>query len=225
MKITFLGHSCFTIESSASKILFDPAMSYVGTPDVNAEDMNPDILVISHGHGDHIFDAESIAKRTKCKVVSNFEIIMWLQAKGVENGFPMNYGGTHTFDDVGIKMVTATHSSELPDGKNGGNPGGFVVKNHEKSIYYAGDTGLNYDMKLLGEYENITTAILPIGDIFTMGVKDAIRASDMVKCNKVIGMHYNTFPPITIDTDEAINEFNLAGKELILLNINETLEI
>ena len=168
MRITFLGHSCFSLDLNGSKILFDPAMSYLQTPGVDANEVEADYMLLSHGHGDHVADAESIAKRTKCKVISNFEIVSWLGAKGVENGLPMNFGGHYNLDFGSVKYVNATHSSVLPDGLYGGNPGGFVITSGENCIYYAGDTALTYDMKLLSEFHNVTLAILPIGDVFTM---------------------------------------------------------
>ena len=225
MQLNFHGHACFSIVADNVNLLIDPANSYLQIPNVNIEELNPDILLISHGHGDHIADAVSVAKRSSCKVISNYEIITWLGEQGVENGMPLNHGGQYALDNVTVKYVNAVHSSVLPDGSNGGNPGGFLVQIDGKNIYYAGDTSLTYDMKLLGEFYRIDLAILPIGDVFTMGVDDAIRASDFVGCDKVVGMHYDTFPPITINKEEAVAKFASKNKELILLNINETLDI
>lgn len=225
MNLTFYGHSCFALANSSVNILFDPASSMLGTPDVNPEEFNPDFMCLSHGHGDHVADAISIAKRTECKVISNYEIVTWLGEQGIQNGMPLNHGGQYHFDFGTIKYVNAVHSSVLPDGTYGGNPGGFLINIDGKQIYYAGDTALTWDMKIIGEQCNLDWAILPIGDVFTMGIDDAIIASEYISCDNIIGMHFDTFPPIAINKDEAKTKFNSAGKKLTLLNINETLEL
>ena len=225
MQFTFLGHSCFLLDLNDNKILFDPAMTMLQTPGVDVNTINTDYILISHGHGDHIADAAEIAKRTQALVVSNYEITTWLGNQGVEKTQPLNHGGKWSFEFGTVKYVNAVHSSALPDGSNGGNPGGFVIESNAGNIYYAGDTALTMDMKLIGEYHDIHVALLPIGDCFTMGIDDAVIASDFVNCNKVIGMHYDTFPPIKIDQVEARRKFEAAGKELILMEINQTIEI
>jgi len=225
MNLNFHGHSCFSLITEGVNILFDPASSYLKTPGVSQEDFNPDVILVSHGHGDHIADVIEIAKRTSCKVIANYEIVTWLGEKGVDNTMPLNQGGQYNLDFASVKYVNAIHSSVLPDGTNGGNPGGWIVQTYGKTIYYAGDTALTYDMKMLGELYNIDLALLPIGDIFTMGINDAIIASQYINCDRIVGMHYDTFPPISIDKTKAISDFRNANKELILLNINETLEI
>lgn len=226
MKFTFLGHSCFLLQLNDKKILFDPAMTMLQTPGINSNAIETDYILISHGHGDHIADAVDIAKRNAALVVSNYEITTWLETQGVEKTQPLNHGGKWQFEFGTVKYVNAIHSSTLPDGTNGGNPGGFVIDSSEgKNIYYAGDTALTMDMRLIGDYHNIDVALLPIGDCFTMGIDDAVIASDFVKCNKVIGMHYNTFPPIEIDLKIAKDKFERAGKELVLMEINQTIEI
>ena len=184
-----------------------------------------DYVLISHGHEDHVADVDTIAKRTGAKIVSNYEIVMWYAAKGLENGHPMNHGGNWSFDFGNVKYVNAVHSSVMPDGAYGGNPGGFVVKAGGKSFYYAGDTALHMDMQLLGEYENLDFAVLPIGDNFTMGIDDAVVAADFIKCDKIIGVHYDTFGFIEIDHEESKQKFAAKGKELILLGIGETITI
>ena len=226
MKLTYYGHSTFLLETKGTNILFDPFI----TPnelakDVDVNSIPADFILISHGHEDHVADAVGIAKRTGATVVSNFEIVTWFGSQGVEKGHPMNHGGSWSFDFGKIKYVNAVHSSVLPDGTYGGNPGGFIISSDERNIYYAGDTALTYDMKLIGESEHIDYAILPIGDNFTMGLSDAVRAADFVNCNEVIGMHYDTFGFIVIDKKEAKNKFSAAGKKLTLLNIGETIEL
>lgn len=137
----------------------------------------------------------------------------------------MNTGGKYPFEFGNVKFFNAVHSSVMPDGTYGGNPGGFIIQSDEGYFYFAGDTGLTYDMKLIGEFSKIDFAFLPIGNNFTMGVDNAIIAADMIKCEKIIGMHYDTFPHIVIDKKEAIEKFDRAGKELILLNIGESYNI
>lgn len=225
MKLTFYGHACFLLQLNNAKILFDPAMTMLQTPGVEATKMEADFLLISHGHGDHIADAADIAKRTQATVVSNYEITTWLNNQGIDKTQPLNHGGKWDFEFGSVKYVNAIHSSSLPDGSNGGNPGGFIIKSEEGEVYYAGDTALTVDMKLIGDYHSLRAALLPIGDCFTMGIEDAVIASDFINCNKIIGMHYDTFLPITIDHNEAKTKFAKAGKELILMDINQTIEI
>jgi len=223
MNITYYGHSCFEVSVNGKKLLFDPFIS--GNPlakDINIKQLKPDYILISHGHQDHIADAVTIAKQSDAVVISNFEIINWLLKQGVKNGHPMNVGGKITFDFGNIKFFNAVHSSSMPDGTYGGSPGGFLIQSTEGNFYFAGDTGLTYDLKLIGEYMPICFAMLPIGNNFTMGVDNAIIASDLINCDKIIGMHYDTFPYIIIDKDEAKEKFYRTGKELILLNIGET---
>lgn len=226
MKLTYYGHACFEVELNGSKILFDPFI----TPNslashINIGTLNPDFILVSHGHGDHVADVEAIARRSGAMIVSNFEIVSWFAAKGLENTFALNHGGAKVFDFGKLKYVNAVHSSMLPDGSNGGNPGGFVIESTEGNFYFAGDTALTLDMQLIGGSTELLFSILPIGDVFTMGIDDAVIASNFLKCNKIIGMHYDTFPPIVIDHSEARRKFRNAEDELILMEIGETKEI
>ena len=226
MNITSYGHSCFGIEINGKHLLFDPYISpnkLAGHIDITS--IPVDYLLVSHGHGDHIADLESIAKRTKAKIICNAEIGNWLEKKGIQNPFPMNIGGKVKLDFGNVKCVVAVHSGGLPDGAYGGMPMGFVVESSEGNFYYAGDTALTYDMKLIGDYRKIDFAFLPIGDNFTMGADNAIIACDFIDCNKVIGMHYDTFESIKIDKQEAILKFNRNGKKLNLMDIGETVKI
>lgn len=226
MKLSYYGHSTFLLEIKGLNLLFDPFI----TPNELAKDIDvnsipADYILVSHGHEDHVADAVSIAKRTGATVVSNFEIVSWFEVQGVEKGHPMNHGGSWSFDFGSVKYVNAVHSSVLPDGTYGGNPGGFIISADEGNVYYAGDTALTYDMKLIGDTANISHAILPIGDNFTMGVDDAVRAAEFVGCKEIIGMHYDTFGYIEIDKEEAKGKFSTAGKTLTLLNIGETIDL
>ncbi len=227
MIFTYFGHACFLMETNGKKILFDPFI----TPNplakdiVSVNDIEADYILISHGHEDHIADAVSIGKRTGATIVSNYEIITWLAKQGLENGHPMNHGGSWQFDFAKVKYVNAIHSSSMPDGSYGGNPGGFIVENLEGCVYFAGDTALTYDMKILGDQHHIKVALLPIGDNFTMGVEDALLASKYIKCDQIIGMHYDTFGFIEINKGEAIQKFSNEKKTLNLIEIGQSFEI
>jgi len=226
MKITYYGHSCFAVETEGYKLLFDPFI----TPNplaghVEIEKIDAGYILISHGHEDHIADAVHIAKNTGATVISNWEIVQWITKQGINTTHPMNIGGHWMFDFGKVKCVNAIHSSSLPDGSYGGNPMGFLVEAPGKSFYYSGDTALTYDMKLIGDYKNMDFALFPLGNNFTMGIDNAIIASSFIKCDRIIGLHYDTFDYIKIDHMEAIEKFAVAGKELILLPIGDSVEI
>jgi L-ascorbate metabolism protein UlaG (beta-lactamase superfamily) len=225
MKFTFYGHSCFAIETGGKKLLFDPFIT--GNPlakDIDVNSIEADYILVSHGHGDHVGDLLSIAKRTDATIICCAEIAHWVEKQGYTKTQGMNFG-PYTFEFGDIRFVPAAHSSSLPDGSYGGNPGGFIVKNSEGSFYFTGDTCLTMEMHIIPYYGPLDFAIMPIGGYFTMNADDAVIASDFIKCNKVIGVHYNSFPPIKIDTDKAKETFKNAGKELILPNIGETITL
>ncbi len=206
MSLTFkyYGHSTFTINADGTKLVIDPffAPNNPLAPSSAAE-IDADFILISHGHGDHIADAAALAKRTGALVISNFEIITWLGNQGVVNGHGMNTGGAYSFPFGRVKCTIAHHSSALPDGSNGGNPMGFVINfNDGRDLYFAGDTALTYDMRLIGEAGGVDLALLPIGDNFTMGPDDAVQAAQFVQAKRVIPIHYNTFPPIKQDAHD-----------------------
>ena len=226
MQITYFGHSCFQVEIGRHKLLFDPFI----TPNplaakIKVSAIKPDFILLSHAHGDHIADAEQIAKASGAVLISTHEVVTYFAERGIEKNHPMNHGGKKTFDFGTVKMVNAVHSSSFPDGTYGGNPVGFVVETVEKTFYYAGDTALHYDMKLIGEQYKIDFAFLPIGDNYTMDIADAVTAADFVKTNKIIGMHYDTFPYIKIDKLEAGIIAKAGGKELVLLDIGEKIKL
>ncbi|MES2138356.1 MAG: metal-dependent hydrolase [Bacteroidota bacterium] len=222
MNITYYGHSCFGVEVGGKHLLFDPFISPNElAKGIDATTVKADYILISHGHDDHIADAISIATRTGAKVVCAFEIHTWLNKQGINNTHPMNIGGKWKFDFGNVKCVSAAHSSSLPDGTYGGSPMGFVIESTEGNFYFAGDTALTYDMKLIGIYRTINFAFLPIGDNYTMGVDNAIIAAEFIKCRQIIGMHYDTFEMIKIDKKEAVKKFMHAGNELILFDIGE----
>jgi L-ascorbate metabolism protein UlaG (beta-lactamase superfamily) len=224
MNIKHYGHSCFSFKTQNTEFIVDPFIT--GNPlaaHVNIKNIKADFILVTHGHQDHILDVVEIAKNTDAKIISNFEIATWFENNGLENLHSMNFGGTYTFQDGTVKMVPALHSSMLPDGSNGGNPAGFIIKSEGNTIYYAGDTGLSMEMELIGRLDQPDLCILPIGDTYTMGVEDAIICSDMVRCNKVIGMHYDSFPQLEIDKEASKRKFAAANKELILMTVEETL--
>lgn len=225
MKLTYYGHSCFQVEVNGKKILFDPFI----TPnelakDIDVNSIKPDYILISHGHQDHVADVETIAKASGAQLVSNYEIITWFAGKGLDNGHGMNHGGSWEFDFGRVRYVNAIHSSMLPDGSNGGNPGGFILETSEGNLYYAGDTALTMDMQLFARHD-IKVALLPIGDNFTMGIDDAITAANFIKCKKIVAMHYDTFPPIEVDKAEARRKFRNSENELIFMEIGETRDV
>lgn len=225
MKVTYYGHACFAVQVANRILLFDPFI----TGNDQAKGIDPatipaDYILISHGHDDHLGDAVAIAQRTGAMVLSNYEISVWLEKQGVKNTHALNHGGGYRFDFGRAKLVNAVHSSSFPDGSYAGNPGGFVVETMQGDFYYSGDTALTLDMKLIGDANKLKFAALCIGDNFTMGVEDAINAANFVRCDEVLGLHYNTFPPIRIDTDAAIKKFSQAHKRLHLLHSGESRE-
>lgn len=225
MRITFYGHACVGLELGGKKLLFDPFIrpnALAGH--IKVEDIEADYILLSHGHADHVADAEEIAKRTGATLISNYEVVSWFSERGVEKNHPMNLGGRASFDFGTVKMVNAIHSSTMPDGSYGGNPGGFIIKGEGRCVYFAGDTALHKDMELIGRYDTPDVAILPIGDNFTMGVEDSIYCSEMIKCKTVVAMHFNTFPYIAIDTDAAKEAYRRENRELIVLSIGESKE-
>jgi L-ascorbate metabolism protein UlaG (beta-lactamase superfamily) len=198
-RIRFLGHAAMSLETAGYKILIDPF--FTGNPKavVSAQQAQADFILVSHGHGDHVGDCIEIAKRTGALVIANYEISEWLKGQGVAKVHGQQHGGGFTHPFGRVKLTLAFHGSMLPDGSNGGNPCGFLIyTNDGKKIYHAADTGLFGDMKLIGE-EGIDLAVLPIGDNYTMGPEDSVRAVKLIQPKKVIPIHYNTWPVIAQD--------------------------
>lgn len=225
MKITFYGHASLGIKIGGKHIIVDPYITAnEAASHINVNELKADYILITHAHGDHILDVEAIAKNTGATIVSNAEIAGYYEKKGFKS-HPMNHGGSWNFEFGKVKYVNAVHSSSFPDGTYGGNQGGFVIEGEHKNIYIAGDTALTYDMKLIPLRTKLDLAILPIGNNFTMDVEDAIIASDFVECDKVLGYHFDTFGYIKIDHEEAKKKFYDKGKDLMLLEIGESLEL
>lgn len=229
MNVTFYGHSCFMVEMNGAKLLFDPFITgNEKAAHVKLEDLNPDYILLTHAHADHVLDAEVIAKQSGAKIISNYEIVTWYQNKGIENVHPLNHGGGVDLDFGRVRYVQAVHTSSFMDGSYGGQPGGFVVSGKEEGqgcFYHSGDTALHYDMKLIAERYDLDFAMLCIGDNFTMDAQDAARAADFIGTGNIIGMHYDTFPPIEIAHDKAKALFADKGHTLTLMEIGETLEM
>ncbi len=226
MKFTYYGQSCFLIEVNGKKLLFDPFIT--GNPlatDIVADEIEADYIFVSHGHGDHVADLVSIAKRTKAQCIAAAEVAGWLQKQGVENVLGMNHGGYINLDFGKFRGVSAIHSSTMPDGASGGNPMGFVFSTSEGDFYFAGDTALTMDMQLIPLWAKLQFAILPIGGHYTMDVADAIHASNFIQCNTIIGVHYDTFGYIKIDSEKAKADFEAAGKTLLLPGIGQTIDV
>ncbi len=221
-KITYFGHACFELDWNGKSIVFDPFIRGNSlAKDVNMEKIMPHLLLLSHAHSDHVADAVEIALQSNAECIAIYEICSWLQKQGVKNVHPTNVGGKLNRDDLTIVHTPALHSSSFDDGSYGGLAGGFVLKSGSDSIYFAGDTALFSDLKLIGELHQPQWAILPIGGNFTMDVEDAIIAAKWLGVKKVIGMHFDTFGYIVIDHQNAVEKFKSQGIELHLLNIGE----
>lgn len=203
-QITYLGHGACQIEADGKTILIDPFLTNNPSAPVSAGEVKADFIVVTHGHFDHIGDTVDIAKRTGAMVIANHEIVEWLTKQGIENVSPQHIGGSQDYDFGNLKLTIAHHGSMLPDGSNGGNPCGVLLKLADGTIYHAGDTGLFYDMKLIGE-EGVDVALLPIGDKFTMGPDDAFRAVKLIEAKAVIPIHHSTWPPIEQDAEAWVN--------------------
>lgn len=225
MKITFYGHACLGIQIEDTYLLVDPFISgNQKASHIDIESIKADYILVTHAHQDHVLDVEQIAKRTGAVIISNAEISDYYDDKGFDV-HPMNHGGSWDFEFGVLRYVNAIHSSSFADGTNGGQPGGFVLEGEHKNIYIAGDTALTMDLKLIPMRTKLDLAVLPIGDNFTMGVEDAIVASDFIKCDKILGYHYDTFGYIEIDHENAKKQFYSAQKDLMLLDIGQSIEL
>jgi L-ascorbate metabolism protein UlaG (beta-lactamase superfamily) len=227
MKLTYYGHSCFSVLIKGKRLLFDPFITFneLANNIIDIDTIKADYILVSHGHADHIADCVRIATQTGAKVIASWEVHEWLNKQGVTNTHPLNTGGKWNFEVFTVKCTAAQHSSGLPDGSYGGNPMGFIISSNEGNFYYSGDTALTLDMQLIPKWAKLNFAVLPIGDNFTMDATDAATCAGMIECKTVVGVHYDTFGYIKIDHEKAIKTFLAAGVALKLVKIGESVEM
>ncbi len=226
MKITYYGHSCFGVVCGEHTLLFDPFI----TPNpkakgIDLKNIKADYVLLSHAHGDHIADTETVMQHENATLIGAFEITEYYRHRSIYKSIAINTGSYLSLPFGKLRAVVAHHSSTFPDGTSGGNPMGFVIESKGKCFYYAGDTALTLDMELIARRHKVDFAFLPIGNIFTMGYMDACDAADFVKTNYVVGMHFDTFPPIEIHHEEVKNYFSDNGKIIKLPEVGETFEL
>ncbi len=227
-RITFYGHSCILVDTGSLRIIVDPFISpNPKATQINVNEINGDLIFLTHAHQDHIADVELIAgNNPSCTVITNYELANYFTSKSLTT-VGMNHGGIWSTEDLRARFVPAMHSSSLPDGTYGGNPGGWVFHLTDgKIIYCAGDTCLTQDMKLIPLLDGpVDVAILPIGGLFTMHAAEAVQAAKFVQARTVIGCHYDTFPPIEINHDDAISTFAAEDIKLHLLEIGSAIDL
>jgi len=228
MKLTYLSHSCFTVETASHRLIIDPFLTGNPLAKVKAEDVEADYILLSHAHEDHLGDAVAIAKRTGATIIANYETALYCADQGAKKVHPMQHGGAFQFPFGRVKFTIAHHSSSVKT-DNGflflGNPAGIILNASGKTIYHAGDTALFLDMKLIGELDSIDVALLPIGDNFTMGPDDAARAADFLNAKLSVGMHFNTFELIKIDPQQFVDKAKALGRKAKILGVGESLEV
>ena len=222
VKITFIGHSAFKISTESHAVLIDPFIT--GNPLAAYSDLKADDILLTHAHGDHLGDSIKISQKTGTKITAVFELANYCAEKGAA-AQPVNIGGKVPFPWGNAYWLPAVHSSGTPDGRYGGMPASILVNIEGKSIYHAGDTGLHYDMKMVGEFYKPGISLLPIGGYFTMGIDEAVHAAEWLGSQKVIPMHYNTFPPIKVDPEEFKAKIEALGKECIILKPGESIDL
>ncbi|MBP7694161.1 MAG: metal-dependent hydrolase [Anaerolineales bacterium] len=225
IKLTWHGHAAMLLEAGGARLLVDPFLTGNPAATLTAEAAAADYILISHGHGDHVGDAVSIAQRTGATVIANFEICNWFNSQGVANTHAQHLGGGHQYPFGYLKLTLALHGSALPDGTYGGNPCGFLLSAEGKKVYLACDTGLFGDMRLIGE-EGLDLAVLPIGDNFTMGPDDALRAAKFLQARHLVPVHYNTWGLIAQDGAAwAARVAAEAGSQVHVLKPGESLSL
>lgn len=225
-KLTYLGHDAFLIETSSHKLVIDPFITGNPLADMSADAVEADYVLITHGHGDHLGDGLEIAERCKATLISTFELAGYAQRQGIK-AHPMHIGGGHDFDFGRVKLTIAHHGNSI-DTENGplslGPPCGLLITADNKTLYHAGDTGLFLDMKLIGEMNSIDVALLPIGDNYTMGIEDAVRAAEFLQAGLAIPMHYNTFDAIQQDPSDFVSRVSETGLNAQVVKPGSSLE-
>ncbi|MGB5288353.1 MAG: metal-dependent hydrolase [Ignavibacteriaceae bacterium] len=225
MKLRYFSHSAFQLTTpNGKKILIDPFLTGNPTAPVTASDVNADYIILTHAHGDHIGDSFDIAKRCNSTFICVNELAEYCKSKGF-NAHNMHIGGGHNFEFGRVKFTIAHHGSLTPDNYYGGEPAGVIISADGKNVYHTGDTGLFYDMKLIGEMNSIDYMLLPIGDNFTMGITDALKAVELVSPKTAIPMHYNTFPVIAADPNEFKKLAEVKGFKTRVMNYGEEIEL
>jgi L-ascorbate metabolism protein UlaG (beta-lactamase superfamily) len=225
MKLRYFSHSAFQLTTkSGYKILIDPFLSGNPTSPVKAQDVEADFIILTHAHGDHIGDSFEIAKRCKSTFICVNELANYCSSKGFK-AHNMHIGGSHNFEFGRVKFTIAHHGSMTPDNNYGGEPAGVIISADGKIVYHTGDTGLFYDMKLIGEMNSIDCMLLPIGDNFTMGINDAVKAVEFVSPKLAIPIHYNTFSVIAADPNEFKKLVDAKGYKARVLNFGEEIEL
>lgn len=227
MKLTYFGHSAFQIETNGTTLLFDPFITGNKHAEgvVQPDDLKPDVILLTHAHGDHWGNTLDIAKRTGAQLVGNHEITQYAKKKGLENVQPMNTGGAWQFSWGKAIQTYARHSSSFPDGTYGGNPNGYVLHIEDRCVYNTGDTAAFSEMGWIGEEYTVDLCLLPIGDCYTMGPAGSVRAATLIKPKLTIPLHYNTFPLIEVDADNWARRMRDAGFDAKVLGPGETLEL
>ncbi len=225
MKLRYFSHSAFQITTSkGKKILIDPFLDGNPTSPVKSNEVNADYIILSHAHGDHLGDTLKIAKRCGSKVIAVNELANYCGSKGADV-HNMHIGGGFDFEFGRVKFTIAHHGSQTPEGQYAGEPAGILLTTDGKTIYHTGDTGLFYDMKLIGEINPVDYMLIPIGDNFTMGINDAVKAVELVNPKTVIPMHYKTFPVINADPEEFKDKIQKSGKVCRVLKFGEEIEL
>lgn len=227
IQATFLGHSVVQLSDGSTTILIDPFISGNPQATVKADELMPDFIVITHGHGDHLGDTVEIAKRTGATCIAPYELANWLGAQGL-TAHPMGIGGSFNFSFGWVKLTIADHSAgagEMGD-RYVGTAAGALIQFGGKLIYHAGDTALTYDMKLIADRFKVDLAFLPIGSNFTMDIDDAVRAVEFVKPKIVVPVHYNTWPLIEADPEDFASKVNSAGySKAVIMAPNDSIDV